>query len=141
MTLEAAIIRLQAITKEVTSITPVVKSAPPTPVEDAGMLPMSMAHLGTGQVSPDDASTSRLITDVFVDVHFSLNQLSMAYDQINAFVPDYLLRLTGDPTLNGSVQTIVFPVLFQVLTMKWDTIFTIAARFTVPLKFRTAPTT
>ena len=141
MTLEAAITRLQAITKEVDSISPVVKSAPDTPVEDAAMLPMSIAHIGTGTVAPDDASTTRLILNVFVDVHFSLNQLSMAYDQINAFIPDYMKRLSGDPTLDSNTQTIVFPVSVQVLQMEWDRLTTVAAPFTVPLKYREAPTT
>jgi hypothetical protein len=46
-------------------------------------------------------------------------------------------RLAGDPSLNGEVSTVVFPVNVEVSPMKWNNQDTLMAAFTVPVKVRT----
>jgi len=64
-----------------------------------------------------------------------------AYTQINKLIPEYLQRLAGDPTLNGKVDTIVFPVSFTVSAAQWDKVVTQMVSFKIPLKFIETPTT
>jgi len=139
MSLDAAIQRLQALALSSTDIN--IKAAPNYPVEDAGMLPLAIAHIGSGTGTIQEATTTLLLFNVLVDVHFSLNNLSAAYAQIDLFIPEYLKRLAGDPTLSGAVDTIVFPVTFEVLQLQWNTKTTVGPRFTIPLKFRETPIT
>ena len=50
-------------------------------------------------------------------------------------------RLAGDPTLGGTVDTIVFPVSFAVSAVQWNTIPTQMISFTIPVKYRESPIT
>jgi hypothetical protein len=54
-------------------------------------------------------------------------------------------RLAGDPTLDGNVDTIVFPVEFEISPYEWGTaggvVPTILVRFIIPIKIRAVPTT
>jgi len=136
--LDGAIQRLQALALSSTDVT--IKAAPSYPVEDAAMLPLSIAHIGSGEFTAEDASSTRHISNIFVDVHFSLNNLKAAYTQIDLFIQEYLKRLAGDPTLNSTIDTIVFPVYYNVLAMEWDMLTTVGVRITVPVKLREDPT-
>ena len=113
-----------------------VNAAPDRPVEDAGMLPLSIAHIMEGSGTADDATTARLLLTVGVDIHVSRGVMKLAYKQIDEIIPEYLKKLAGDPTLGGTVDTIVFPVTFTVGPAVWDMIVTQMVSFRVPLKFR-----
>ena len=136
--LDGAIQRLQALALASTDVT--IKAAPSYPVEDSAMLPLSIAHIGLGEFTAEDASSTRHISSIFVDVHFSLNSLKAAYTQIDLFIQEYLKRLAGDPTLNGTVDTIVFPVSYSVAPMEYDMLTTVGPRIIVPVKLRENPT-
>lgn len=111
-----------------------IKRAPKYPVEDASALPFSVAHLTDGTASADNAATCRLLTTIAVDFHFSRINLANAYKQIDALAYEYSKRLAGNPTLGGTVDTIVFPVSYSVAAAEWDKITTIMLRFTIPIK-------
>ena len=130
--IDAAIQRLQAIALECDDVT--IKHAPDYPTEDAAVLPFSIAHLGSGTAQADNATTCRFLPIVFVDFHFSRVSIGNAYKQIDKVAIEYTRRLAGDPTLGGAVDTIVFPISFQVLAAEWDRVSTQMLRFSVPLK-------
>lgn len=137
--IDGAIQRLQTLALASTDVT--IRAAPDYPVEGADWLPMSIAHLGIGALTEVEATFATHLLSVFVDVHFSIASLKAAYAQIDLFIPEYLKRLAGDPTLNDTVDTIVFPVTWQVLAMEWDQLVTAGVRITVPLKILETPTT
>lgn len=137
--IDDAITRLQAIALECTATT--IKEAPSYPPEDAAILPIAIAYIASGTGQADNATDARLLLTVNVDIHFSRISMRGAYTQLNAIIPEYLKRLAGDPTLNGSVDTIVFPVSFTVGPSEWDKLVTQSVSFTVPLKFLESPTT
>ncbi len=143
-TVDDAISRLQAIALQCTipngTSTTTLKSAPAYPMEDATALPLAIAHLASGTASPDNASTARILPTVNVDFHFSRISLKNAYAQVDAVAQDYSQRLCGDPTLNGVVSTIVFPVNFTVSPAQWDKITTQMLSFTIQLKLLKTPT-
>ena len=137
--LDNAIARLQH--HAISSTDVVIRIAPDYPVENAGMLPLSLAYFSQGTAQADTADQMRMLLTVNVDVHFARNNLKDAYTKINAFAPEYLRRLAGDPTLNGSVDTINFPVSFQVIATTWNSIETVMVQFSIQFKELTTPIT
>ena len=133
--IDTAIQRLQDIVLSSSDIT--VRAAPDYPVEDANVLPLSIAYIASGQSMADDFGITRMVLMLKVDVHFSRVSIVEAYKQINRFVPELLKRLAGDPTLGGSVDTIVYPITFEVLPMQYNAVVTQAVSVSVPVKIRT----
>ena len=137
--IDDAVARLQYHALAITSAT--VRGAPSYPVEDASVLPLAIAYISDGTGSIDDSTTARLILTLKVDFHVNRISMKSAYTELNNIIPEYLRRLAADPTLNGKVDTIVFPISFQVMPAQWDRIVTQMASFSIPCKFRETPTT
>lgn len=135
--IDTAIARMQALALACTTVT--VRLAPDYPVSDASMLPLSIAHLVEGSGQADTADQTRLLLTANVDIHFARQSLKDAYQKIDAIAVEYLQRLAGDPTLNGSIDTIVFPVTFTVSPAQWDNVQTQMISFVVPFKELTTP--
>lgn len=134
---DSAIARLQDLVQACTAVT--VRLAPDYPISDASMLPLSIAHLVEGSGQADTADQTRLLLTANVDVHFARQSLKDAYQKIDAIAVEYLQRLAGDPTLNGTVDTIVFPVTFTVSPAQWDNVQTQMITFVVQFKELTTP--
>ena len=137
-TVDDAIARLQALALQCTSV--IIKAAPSYPVEDTSVLPLSIAHLSNGEITVGEASTIGFIpTVVMVDFHFSRTSIKQAYQQCNLIFYEYSKRLAGDPTLNGKVDTIIFPVSWRVQPSQWDKVTTQLLRFSIPVKILDIP--
>lgn len=132
MTIATALTRLQVLALACTGI----KGAPDYPVSDAGVLPLSIAHLVSGDGTAQDATTNQMRVVANVDFHFNRMSLKDAYTKITALVPEFLDRLAGDPKLGGAVDTIIFPVTFEVTPTQWDSVATQMCSFAVPMKLR-----
>ena len=102
--IDNAIARLQDISQAITSV--IIKSAPDYPIENVDPLPMSITYLAGGRAQALNASTLILFPQVNVEFHFSRLNLKQAYTQINSVALEFSQRLSGDPTLNGKVDTI-----------------------------------
>ena len=135
--IDNAIARLQDIVQSCTDVD--INNAPDYPIEDATALPLSIAHITGGQGTGNNASTVQLDLSLSVDVHFARVNIKKAYQDINLIIPEFLRRLGGDPTLNGTVDTIQFPVLVAVSPAQWDTVITQMVSFTVLIKAFEAP--
>jgi hypothetical protein len=112
-----------------------IKAAPTYPVDDAGVLPMAIAHIGSGTGQQVNATDTKFIANINVDFHFDRQILRLTYQRIDALIPEFVQRLGGDPTLASSVSTIVYPVTFTVQPAEWDAIITQMVTFVVPIKF------
>ena len=137
--IDDAIERLQDLALASTDLT--IRAAPDYPVSDAGVLPIAIAHLTSGNGSPMEASTLLLFPTISVDFHFSRLSLKQAYTEIDACAAEYMRRLAGDPILDASVDTIVFPVTFTIQATQWDSIATQMLSFSVPVKVLETPIT
>lgn len=137
--IDDAILRLQTLALAITSED--VRAAPSYPTESAAVLPLAIAYIAEGTGQADDITTARLLLTINVDFHVRRDSMKSAYTQLNNIIPEYLKRLAGDPTLNGAVDTIVFPVSFNVTPAQWDATVTQMASFSIPLKFIETPTT
>jgi hypothetical protein len=112
-----------------------IKAAPPYPTEDAGVLPMSIAYIASGNVTQVNATDTKLIVNIQVDFHFPRDTMRLAYSSIDTLIPDFIQRLGGDPSLKSTVSTIVFPVTFTTSPADWNTIITQMVSFVIPVKF------
>ena len=132
MTIATALTRLQVLALACTGI----RGAPDYPVSDAGVLPLSIAHVVSGDGTAQDAITDQMRIVANVDFHFNRTSLKDAYTRISALVPEFLDRLAGDPKLGGAVDTIIFPVTFDVQPTQWDSVATQMCSFAVTMKLR-----
>jgi hypothetical protein len=128
---DTAILRIQALAIACDGI----KAAPAYPTDDAGVLPLAIAHVGGGTATAMNKTDAKLMMDIMIDVHFDRQILRLTYQKIDTFIPEFLLRLAGDPTLATAVSTIVYPVTFSVTPTQWDNIITQMVSFTIPVKF------
>lgn len=136
--IDNAIERLQDLALASTDLT--IRAAPDYPVSDAGVLPISIAWLASGEGNCI-ATALEFFPTVNVDFHFSILSLKDAYTKVNACAAEFARRLAGDPTLDGSVDTIRFPVSFSVVPTQWDQVSTLMLRFSIPLKTLETPIT
>lgn len=133
---------INAIQNMALEIQPVdIKAAPDYPTESAAILPLAITHITSGTGSADDATQARLLLNVNCDIHLQRDNIAMTYRQVNGIIPDFLKRLAGNPTLDGTVQTINFPVAVMVQPADYNGIVTQMVSFTIPLKFLETPTT
>jgi hypothetical protein len=118
-----------------------VNNTPAYPTDDASVLPLAITHITGGNITQVNATDTKLIINISTDVHFDRNILRLTYQKIDAFIPDFIQRLGGDPTLASSASTIIYPVQFTVGPAEWDSIITQMVTFTIPIKFNLlAPT-
>ena len=135
--LRNAIIQIQTYAKSAG-----VESAPDDPTETGIIFPFSIGYAGKPNVIKGQAKSDRkdLIT-IFLDVHFALQLLPDNVQQAIAFYdafPDYIIN---DPTLSGTVDTVVLDegISAEFGSMKYGTQETIGWRFKIPVKIRTIP--
>jgi hypothetical protein len=138
---DGAIARLQALARACSSVT--IKSAPDYPVENAEPLPFSIAHLVSGNGIAQNATSTKLIMTAGVDFLFTRDNLKLAYQQSDAIAFEYMQRLHGDPTLNGTIDTIIMtndqPATFSVEPFEWGAVTLHGLLFTIAFKTLETP--
>jgi len=134
--IDTTIQRIQTIAKAtVFDDTKTFKNAPDYPTDDASILPLVITHLASGNVTQMNATDTKLIVNINTEFHIDRNVLRLTYQKIDTFIPDFIQRLGGDPTLASSASTIIYPVSFTVGPAEWDSIITQMVMFTIPVKF------
>jgi len=113
-----------------------IANAPDYPVEDAGILPESIAYITDGNAMAVNATDIKFIVNIGCDIHFDRAIMRVTYQRIDTFLPDFVKRLGGDPTLSDSASTIIYPVTFTVAPAEWNTIVTQCVSFIIPVKFK-----
>lgn len=156
--IDTAIARLQDIALALSTIPDVagnliaIKSAPDYPIENLDPLPMVSTYLSGGEFHLTNATIHHNFPVIAVEFHFSRVNLKQAYKQIYAVAVEFPQRLAGDPTLNGSIQTIVGggdnPIPYTVRPFVWKEqtqtqaqLLTQMIRFDIPIKLLKAPVT
>lgn len=133
---DTVIQRIQTIAKATAyDGTKTVSNAPDYPTDDASILPLAITHVGSGSITQINATDTKFMLNISTEVHFDRGILRLTYQKIDTFIPDFIQRLGGDPTLASSVSTIVYPVTFTVQPAEWDSIITQMVAFAIPVKF------
>jgi hypothetical protein len=135
--IDDAVARIQDIALQMTGI----KAAPDYPVDDATNLPLVITHCTGATVTAEDATWCKQLYSINTDIHLPRIHLKRTYELVNTYLPDFAKRLAGDPTLNGKVATIVFPVTVTVSPADWDKVITQMISFQMQVKVVGAPST
>jgi hypothetical protein len=137
--IDDAIVKIQTHALAITAEE--VRSAPSKPVESANVLPLAITYIAEGTAQANDVTTCQLLYTINTDFHVRRDIMKAAYTQLDNIIPEFCQRLAGDPTLGGTVDTIVFPISFSVGPAQWDAVVTQMASFSIPIKILTTPTT
>lgn len=142
-----AIARLQNIVQACTGVT--FKSAPDYPVENIEPFPCSICYISDGVFHLTNATIHHNFPSLALELHFSRTNLKQAYQQINAIAIEFPKRLASDPTLNGTITTVVAtadaPIVYEVRPFFWtpqnaqNQVVTMMLKFTIPIKTLQAP--
>jgi len=140
-TIDNAIARVQELALSMTSVT--IKSAPEYAIENADPLPFWVAWVSSGYFYNVNPTQLLNFPSIDVEFHFSRVNLKQTYQQINSVIYEFVKVISGDPTLNGTVETIVFgrdnPLMYTVRPFEWNKITTQMLLFTVPVKIKQTP--
>jgi hypothetical protein len=154
--IDTAIARIQDIALALNTITDVngnsvvILSAPDYPIEAAPPFPACSSYLGGGEFNMVNATVHKNFPNIVTEFHLSRVNVKQAYKQINAIAIEFPQRLAGDPTLNGTVETIVSgldnrvtytvrPFIWREQTNTQSQIMSQMIAFTIPVKLLKSP--
>lgn len=145
--IDNAITRLMNIAQACTTVT--FKSAPDYPVENAEPFPCAIGYVNGGEFVLTNRTVHHNFPTLALECHFSRVNIKQAYQQINAIAIELPKRLAHDPTLDGSIDTIVAtpdrPITYEVRPFLWTPqgvtpqVVSLMLKFTIPIKTLQAP--
>lgn len=125
-----------------------VKSAPDYPIENVDPLPMAISYLGSGEFMFTNATIHHNFPVIVTEFHVSRVNLKEAYRQTQSIAIEFPQLLAGNPTLDGTVQTIVATadsrIQYTIRPFVWrenPPLVTQMIRFDIPVKLLKAPIT
>lgn len=151
--IDLAITRLQSIALALTTLTDVagnsitLANAADYPVENVPPFPCAIAYNNGGSFRLTNATIHHNFPVIAVEFHFSRVNLKQAEMQKNAVAIEFPQRLAGDPTLNGTVITIVggadsdIPYTVNQY-FPWGqppNIYSVMLKFDIPIKLLKSP--
>ena len=144
--IDNAIARIQNIAAALSTIPPTgttMHAEADYPTEAAQPFPLCVSYLAAGRFRAPNATIHHNFPVIKIELHFSRVNLKQAYQQINAAALEFPKRLAADPTLDGTVQTIVFgqesEIEYGVRPFEYGTIKSQMLEFDIPLKLLQAP--
>jgi hypothetical protein len=141
--IDNAAARLADLARGMTSIT--IKSAPDYMVENVEPCPFAAIYASGARVYATNSTVLHNYVTIAVEFHVSRVNIKVMQQQANAIMYEFPRRLAGDPTLNGTVETILFsadnPIEATSGPFEWGQVTTHRILFPVPVKFRPAPQT
>lgn len=146
MVLKDAIVKLQAHAQAAWDATVYGDThpleAPPMPPEGNAGFPFCVCYPGNGNVTTETIQVRKDLATVFMDFHMGRENLPVNVEAALLFYDEFPTRLIADPTLDGTVSTIVLDgegggIGWQFGELSYATVKTIGYRFTINLKLRT----
>jgi hypothetical protein len=141
--IDNAVARLADIVLSMSTIA--IKSAPDYMVENVEPCPFAAIYASGARVYATNSTVLHNYITIAVEFHLSRINIKQMQQQANAIMYEFPRRLAGDPTLNGTVETILFsadnPIEATSGPFEWQQVSTHRILFPVPVKFRPAPLT
>lgn len=135
--LQAAIAQLQTYALTLAG----VKTAPAYAPDGVGPFPFVVSYPGEGEWTPEDASGKRNLHRIKTEIHVArAGDLPKALEAVIPYNELFGNKICANPTLAGTVATVVFPITYTFGPMAWGGVQTIGYRFTIPIKIRSAIT-
>ena len=141
MSIDTAIARLQDLVQGCTTVT--IKSAPDYPIENADPFPMSIAYISGVSAYAMNATTTPIFPVITLEIHFSRVNLRDTYIKLNAIALELPKRIAGDPTLNGTVDTVIMtrdePLEGTITPFDWGGVKSEMLKFQIRVKMLETP--
>jgi hypothetical protein len=135
--IDNAAARIQDIVLQMSSIT--IKSAPDYPVENADPFPFVATFAASGEFYGGSVVLKNFPV-LNVEFHFSRVNIKQMQQQINAVAYEFPRRIAGDPTLNGTVETVVMTeesrISYTSADAEWAGVKAKALVFQLPVKLK-----
>lgn len=152
--IDDAVARIQDIALALSTLTDVagnsitLANAADYPVENVPPFPCSIAYNSGGRFRLTNASLHHNFPTISVEFHFSRVNLKQAEKQKNQVAIEFPQRLAGDPTLNGTVTTIVGGADSDIeyttnQFFPWGQppqLYSVMLKFDIPIKLLKTPT-
>lgn len=95
------------------------RGAPVAPPEAISQFPFSTCYAAEGSISSNDASFKTGLHTFLCEIHFSRQSLPAAITAATPYIETMAARLLADPTLGGTVSTIVGSITYTFGYLDW----------------------
>lgn len=131
MTVNAAILDLQSKALALSGM----KYAPDSPPEATSAFPFAVSYEASGNLQLRSSGYADDLATIFTEFHVSRQILPKAIETAMAFRDPFLKSIIADPTLGGTVSTIV-SINKNFGFLEWAKIETVGYRFSITVKVR-----
>jgi len=137
MSLSGAVTQLQTLALTISGI----KDAPVNPPESINVFPFVVAYPARGTFTGEGSGTIRGLHTIYTEVHYARTLLGAAVNSATAMVETYADKILANPTLAGTVDTILMsadgqPFTYEFGRLEWGGLETIGIRFAITVKIR-----
>lgn len=133
-TLQQAIANLQTIIGAI----PGIRQAPDTAPEKITQFPFAVAYPESGSIDLRSGGWYKGLHTIVLELHVARKDLPRDIATAMPFIESIPAALDANPTLNGSVDTIVSPVNYQFQELGWEgDVITLGFRFNIQVKINT----
>ena len=116
------------------------RSAPAEVQESMGRFPFAVTFPKTGTYGVDDGTSTRDLHTLATQIHFDPRDMTKAVDQGKTLMDAFALLVQSDPTLDGAVDNVNFPMIYTFGGLIWNGVETVGFEMEVPIKIRRAIT-
>lgn len=117
-------------------------AAPDAPPEAINQFPFSVCYAADGQVGSNDATFKTGLHTLICEIHFTRQSLPSAITQATPYIESMTNALLKDPTLAGTVSTIVGDITYTFGYLDWGGLAEVhlGPQFRVTVKMQNAIT-
>ena len=134
MGLQAAIDAIQDLMLTISAI----REAPDEPPDTINVYPFAVCFASSGAWTPQSAAWKKGLHTITLQVHWARKDLARDVTKAMALVETIPNLLCNNPTLAGTVDTIVYPLTYTFGALSWGGVDTIGFDFKIPVKIQSA---
>ena len=130
--LDNAIKKIQAYAESLEDI----QAAPAAPIESLSVYPYCVTYPATGTLKPEAVAAERDIHTIYSEIHINPVLIAEAVPLAIRLLKDFGALLKASPTLDGTVDSIIYPIRYTFGRLEWSNETHIGFRFEIDLKLR-----
>lgn len=111
-----------------------IKDAPDKVPETVNVFPFAVTYERTGNLALRSAGWGQDFTEIVSELHVSRSLLGPAIKSAYGYKQTFLKKFITDPTLGGTVDTVVDGVSYEFGRLEWGGTQTIGYRFSFRVK-------
>lgn len=136
MGLQAAIAAIQAVMRGMTGI----RYAPDYPLDAINVYPYAVCFAGSGEWRQEPALWKKGLHTITLQVHWARKDLPRDVGKAMLFAESIPNAIMKDPTLAGTVDTVLDPISYTFGVLSWGGTENIGFEFKIMIKVQSAIT-